>query len=159
MNIVPATVEDAAEILSLQKLAFQSQAAIYQDYGLAPLIQTIEEIADEFSSKLFLKAVGGTDIIGSVRALTDGCTCHIGRLIVHPEWQGRGIGSELMKTIEAHFSDAQRYEVFTGTKSERSLYLYSKLGYKAFREQVVSESPTLIYMEKRAGSADSNAGS
>lgn len=105
MEITLANIEDAAQILSLQKLAYQSEAAIYQDYSIPPLTQTIEEIKGEFDNQLFLKAVYEKDIIGSVRAYSDGYSCFVGRLIVHPKWQGKGVGTKLMKTIETYFTD------------------------------------------------------
>ncbi|HUS71545.1 MAG TPA: GNAT family N-acetyltransferase [Sedimentisphaerales bacterium] len=150
MEISLANIEDATEILRLQKQAYQSEAAIYQDYSIAPLTQTIEEIKGEFDNKLFLKAVSGEEIIGSVRAYSDGCCCFVGRLIVGPKWKGKGVGTKLMKTIETYFTDVQRYELFTGIKSEGNIRLYKRLGYKPFKEQVLNESISLIYMEKIA---------
>jgi len=44
MIIEPASIEDASEILSLQKVCYQSEAEIYRDYNIPPLIQTLEEI-------------------------------------------------------------------------------------------------------------------
>lgn len=150
MKITLANIEDAAQILSIQKLAYQSEAAIYQDYGIPPLTQTIEEIKREFDNQLFLKAVYGTDIIGSVRAYSDSYSCFVGRLVVHPKWHRKGVGTKLMKAIETYFTNVQRYELFTGIKSEANIRLYKRLGYKPFKEQVVNESVSLIYMEKIA---------
>jgi GNAT superfamily N-acetyltransferase len=148
MKITLANIEDAAQILSIQKLAYQSEAAIYQDYSIPPLTQTIEEIKREFDNQLFLKAVYGTDIIGSVRAYSDSYSCFVGRLVVHPKWRRKGVGTKLMKAIETYFTNVQRYELFTGIKSEANIRLYKRLGYKPFKEQVVNESVSLIYMEK-----------
>lgn len=46
-EIGKATVEDAVEILALQRLEYQSEAHIYGDWMLPPLIQTLEEILDQ----------------------------------------------------------------------------------------------------------------
>jgi hypothetical protein len=35
-----ATLDDAKQILELQKLTYQSEAAIYNDYTIAPLKQS-----------------------------------------------------------------------------------------------------------------------
>ena len=150
MEITLANIEDAPQILSLQKLAYQSEAQIYQDYTIPPLTQTIEEIKGDFNNQLFLKAVYEKEIIGSVRAYSDGRSCFIGRLIVHPKWQGKGVGTELMHTIESYYTEVQRYELFTGIKSEDNIRLYKRLAYKPLKEQVVNESVSLIYMEKTA---------
>jgi hypothetical protein len=44
MIIEPASIEDASEILTLQKLCYQSEAEIYNDYNIPPLIQALEEM-------------------------------------------------------------------------------------------------------------------
>jgi ribosomal protein S18 acetylase RimI-like enzyme len=148
MEFSLAAIEDAEQILKLQTLAYQSEAEIYQDYNIPPLTQTIAEIKEEFVNQTFLKAVDGKNIIGSVRAYSDGNSCFIGRLIVHPDSQGKGIGTRLMNAIEAHFPDAQRCELFTGTKSIANIRLYDRLGYRPFKELVVNESLSLVFMEK-----------
>jgi indole-3-glycerol phosphate synthase len=143
-----ATIGDAQAILNLQKLAYQSEAELYQDWTISPLTQTLEELAREFEMQCFLKAVSKSELIGSVRACLKQETCFIGRLIVHPYWQNRGIGAKLMAAIESCFGDAQRYELFTGNKSERNLHLYRKLGYKPFRSERLDEQVTLVFLEK-----------
>ena len=44
IEITRASAADANEILSLQKLAYRSEAEIYDDWTLPPLHQTLEEI-------------------------------------------------------------------------------------------------------------------
>jgi ribosomal protein S18 acetylase RimI-like enzyme len=78
----------------------------------------------------------------------NGQTCYIAKLIVHPDFQNRGIGSKLMKEIEAVFSHAHRYELITGDKSVRNLYLYHKLGYSEFKRQKLTDYLTLVFLEK-----------
>jgi ribosomal protein S18 acetylase RimI-like enzyme len=148
MIIKRAGIEDAAEILELQKLAYLSEARIYNDYTIPPLLQTPEQIEEDFESHIFLEALLDSRVVGSVRACMDHDTCLIGRLIVHPDYQNRGIGTKLMNEIERSFGDAGRFELFTGHKSERNIHLYRKLGYRIFRSEKISESLTLMYMEK-----------
>ena len=57
---------DAAEILALQKLAYQSEAALYDDNHIPPLTQTLPEIQSTFASHRFLKAVSGDAIVGYI---------------------------------------------------------------------------------------------
>jgi GNAT superfamily N-acetyltransferase len=148
MEIISAKLEDADTILSLQKLAYQSEAALYNDYSIPPLTQTIEQIKAEFDRQVFLKAVQDETIVGSVRAYADGPSCYVGRLIVHPDWQRKGIGSKLLTAIEGYFLDVNRFELFTGTRSVSNIRLYARFGYKPFKEKAISKSVTLVYMEK-----------
>ena len=117
MVISFASVDDSAAILDLQKLAYQTEAAIYNDFSLPPLTETIEDWRSNFSNRVILKAVDQGRIIGSVRAYQDGKTCHIGRLIVHPDHQRQGIGTQLMNQIEASFGAVERFELFTGHRN------------------------------------------
>jgi len=149
MIIERAMVGDAESILSLQKLAYRSEAEIYDDFTIPPLTQTLEEIKKDFESQVFLKAVTDGRIIGSVRAFVKEGTCHVGRLIVHPDFQNQGIGTRLMGGIEEVFKEAQRFEIFTGHKSERNLYLYEKRGYQSFKTIKANEKLTIVYLEKR----------
>jgi ribosomal protein S18 acetylase RimI-like enzyme len=149
MEVEKATLSDAEEILSLQKLAYQSEAEIYNDFNIPPLVQTLEEIKKDFGIQFLLKAVMDEKIIGSVRAHTKEGTCYIGRLIVHPDFQNQGIGTKLMVEIEKIFSTCQRFELFTGARSERNLYLYQKLGYKIFKTAKITDQTTIVYLEKK----------
>jgi len=148
LHIEQALQDDAAEILALQKLAYQSEAAIWNDYTIPPLTQTLENLQAQFADHIILKATDNDEIIGSVRGKLENGTCYIGRVIVHPDRQNRGIGTQLMVAIEAAFPMASRFELFTGQKSERNLYLYQKLGYRMFKEEPLNERVIIVYLEK-----------
>lgn len=150
MNVVieRALVSDAEEILSLQKLAFRSEAENNSDYEIEPLVQTIENFKTQFESHIVLKAISNGTIIGSVRAYAKEGTCFIGKLIVHPDYQGRGIGKSLMEVIE-QACPAARFELFTGSKSEKNIRLYNRLGYQVFKRKVIGQHLTLVFLEKR----------
>jgi ribosomal protein S18 acetylase RimI-like enzyme len=144
-----ANINDAQEILDLQKLAYQIEAKRYNDYTLPPLTQTLEEIQTDFQKMAFLKAVIEGKIIGSVRAYLADNTCFIGRLIVHPDFQNQGVGTKLMNEIEDRFKQAKRFELFTGHKSEGPLHIYHKLGYQEFKRKDL-DTHTLVFLEKTA---------
>ncbi|MEP7288274.1 MAG: GNAT family N-acetyltransferase [Chloroflexota bacterium] len=148
LTIQRATIEDAAAILQLQKRAYQSEAALYPDDVIPPLLQTLEALQADFAAQIFLKASFDSILVGSVRARLQLPTCFVGRLIVDPDFQKRGIGTALMLEIEQSCSAAQRFELFTGHKSDQNLRLYQKLGYREFKRESISQSLTLVYMEK-----------
>ena len=152
LSVERAGVEDAAVILDLQKRAYQSEAEIYGEYTIPPLTQTLEQLEADFESQSFLKATLDGQIVGSVRAMLAGDSCLTGRLIVAPAFQNRGIGTRLLKEIEQLFPGAKRFELFTGERSERNLYLYRREGYRPFRSEAISEATTLVFLEKRAAS-------
>jgi len=135
MKIQQADITDAVEILALQKLAYLSEARRYNDYSIPPLTQTLEDLVADFGRKTFLKAVEGGRIVGSVNGFLKGDRCHIGRLMVHPDSQGGGLGTRLMKSIEAWFADARSWELFTGELSVENIRLYERLGYREVRRE------------------------
>lgn len=147
-QILRAEITDAEEILELQKLAYQSEAAIYCDWSIPPLAQTLDEIEKEFAETIFLKVCDSGRLIGSVRASDHNGTCEIGRLIVHPDFQHKGIGTQLMSAIEAEFPNEKRFELFTGSRSAGNIRLYERLGYRIFRTERLSPRIELVFMEK-----------
>ncbi len=151
LSISAATTEDACAILELQKMAFQSEARIYNDWSLPPLTQT-DRIAAQGVLQLSHPQGGGRGppCWGSVRGRQNGDTCAIGRLIVHPSLQGQGIGSLLLRSIEERFADVAKYELFAGSRSEANIRLYQRRGYTITRTQQASETASLTFLEKRA---------
>lgn len=147
IDIRTAGIDDLDEILNLQKLAYISEAEIYDDFSIPPLLQTPDDLAKEAANSLMLKAVHNGKIIGSVRAYEKDGTCYIGKLIVHPDFQNKGIGKKLLSAIEKRF-DGARYELFTGHLSEKNLAIYEKMGYKRFKTVNSSDKLSLIYLEK-----------
>lgn len=149
MKIESASILDAEEILNLQKKSYRSEAELYNDFSIPPMIQTLREIRDEFATQKFLKATENNMIVGSVRAYEKNDTCHIGRLMVHPDFQDRGIGTKLMLQVEILFA-TKRFELFTGSKSQKNISLYQKLGYWKFKTESINEHISLVHMEKMA---------
>ncbi len=149
MMVQDAKNGDAEAILDLQKRAYRSEAALYDLETISPMTQTLDEMEADITNQVVLKAVTDGQIVGSVRAQVKDGTCHIGRLIVDPSYQNRGIGTRLMDEIEAHFAGVERFELFTGHKSARNLYLYGKLGYAPYKRERVSDALTIVYLEKQ----------
>jgi ech hydrogenase subunit C len=167
-----AEKSDASQILALQKAAYQSEAGIYGDEGLPALQQTLAELEDEFDRRpnreasylgargpqqdprkdpdhvVFLKAIVNGKIIGAVRGYAVDDTAYLSRVIVHPYFQGRGIGRRLTEEIEKAFPGVKRFEIFTGHRSERNLRQFHKLGYKEFKTEPFTAAITWVYLQK-----------
>ena len=153
-SIKKAKETDLKEILDLQKNAYISEAELYNDYSIEPLRQAIEEIKDEYSNGIILKAVNENfEIIGSVRAHKVDDTVFVKKLIVHPDYQNQGIGTDLLKAIEEQFCETDseiKFQLFTGHKSEKNLHLYKKLGYKECGREKVSDNLEFVHLIKNS---------
>lgn len=138
---------DLEEILALQKLAYHSEAVLYNDFNITPLTQTLEELQQEAKDSIILKVVEDGKIVGSVRALEKDGTCHVKKLMVHPDYQNRGIGRKLLAAVEKCF-EGVRYELFTGHLSGKNLALYEKVGYRRFNTEKATGDLQFVYLEK-----------
>jgi GNAT superfamily N-acetyltransferase len=146
--ILRATLEDGEEILALQKLAFVSEARLYGEESVQPLRQTLLSMQDDILHQVVLKAMCGPRIVGSIRAKLCGETCELAKLVTHPDFQRRGIGTTLVHTIETHFPEAACFELFTGEKSASNLRLYERLGYQRTCIREFSPALSFVYMRK-----------
>ena len=150
MNITPAERGDLRAILDLQYLAYQSEAQLLNDFSIPPLRQRLEDVEKEFVEGLVLKAVSEQgEIIGSVRGRSENGTLYVGKLMVRPDHQGKGLGTRLLAAIEKCLPHS-RYELFTSDRSAANLRLYEKAGYTRFAEKRIKAGLTFIYLEKRS---------
>ena len=147
MNITRAESADLQEILDLQYLSYQSEAALFGSKDIPPLKQTLEELTAEFNNGKILKMTDGDKIIGSVRAYENRRVAYIGKLMVHPDYRRQGNGSMLLRAIEKLYPEC-RYELFTSTRSVENIKLYESLGYRIFKEQKIDDELTFVYLAK-----------
>ena len=148
LTINTALKNDLEQILDLQKEAYASEAQIYNDFSIPPLLQTLEDLENEFESNIFFKVEINGKIIGSVRAYQENGKCYIGKLIVSPAHQNQGLGSKLLKQIELQFSHVEKYILFTGAKSDKNLHIYKKYGYQITNQRKVSDNLTIVFLCK-----------
>ncbi len=145
----PAERRDVAEILALQKIAYQSEAELYGDDSLPAMQQTLPEIEDEFGHAIFLKAVVNGKIVGSIRGRRDGTTARFTRCIVHPYFQKRGIGRRLIGEIEQAWPpEITRFEAVAGHKSKRRLHVYGELGYEPGKTEPFLPNINWVILQK-----------
>ena len=148
IKIERAIVDDLNDILILQKECFQSEAIANKDFEIPPLHQDLESLQEEFNKGIILKATANNQIIGSVRGCQYDNTAYVGKLIVDPNFQNKGLGKQLMDKMEEEFKLVERIEIFTGAQSEKNLNFYNKIGFVEFKQQKINENLTLVFLEK-----------
>ena len=155
ITIVPATTVDAGEILTVQRAAYVSEALLYDNPRFSALTETLDDVRAAVDTGQVLVArlgatenrIGGTRIVGAVRAEVVGDECRVGRLVVAPDQQRRGIGRALLAAVEARFT-ARRFVLHTGDRSTANLRLYERAGYLRTRTEPVGDGLSLVHMEK-----------
>lgn len=156
VTISAAAEQDAEQIFRLQYLCFQSEAALYGNYRIDPLVQTLDSVRAEVASDCVFVARLGDEVVGSVRGrVTEDGSAAIGKLCVHPRLQGHGIGARLLRAAEAALADergATSFRLFTGHRSEGNLRLYRRVGYQTVGTAEGGEDGVpMIVLEKPAG--------
>ncbi|HEY8984206.1 MAG TPA: GNAT family N-acetyltransferase, partial [Streptomyces sp.] len=72
VTISGATEQDAEQIFRLQYLCFQSEAALYGNYRIDPLVQSLDSVRKELTTDCVFVARLGDEVVGSVRGhITD----------------------------------------------------------------------------------------
>ncbi|MEV0369832.1 GNAT family N-acetyltransferase [Streptomyces sp. NPDC050636] len=152
VTISAATDQDAEQILKLQYLCYQTEAALYDDYGIEPLTQTLDSLRAELGEGCVVVARLGEEVVGAVRGTVDAAgTGEIAKLIVHPRMQRHGLGGRLLDAVEGRLAaerSAKRYRLFTGHRSEGNLRLYRSRGYAPVGTEQLTRRLSLITLEK-----------
>jgi hypothetical protein len=56
----------------------------------------------------------------------------------------------LLEIVEYDNRSCKRYELFTGSKSEKNIKFHQKRGYVIFKEEIDEKGPALVYLEKQS---------
>ncbi|MEU1300942.1 GNAT family N-acetyltransferase [Streptomyces shenzhenensis] len=155
VTISAATERDTEQIFRLQYLCFQSEAALYGNYRIDPLVQSLESVRQEVAADCVFVARLGDEVIGSVRGTVTGDgAASIGKLCVHPRLQGHGIGARLLRAAEAALAEergATTFRLCAGHRSEGNLRLYRRVGYQTVGTSEGEDGVPMIVLEKPAG--------
>ena len=150
-RIRPITVDDAGEVLTLQRAAFVQEALIYDAVDMPPLTQTLDEVRGELEDNLGCVALDGERMVGCVRARIDGDLLLIGRIAIAPDQQGSGLGTALLGAVEERGRDAgaTTAELFTGSLSEANLRLYEREGYEESERVPGDDGTAQVFLRKQ----------
>lgn len=155
VTISEATGQDAEQIFRLQYLCFQGEAALYGNYRIDPLVQSLDSVREEVAADCVFVARLGEEVVGSVRgAVTDDGSASIGKLCVHPRLQGHGIGARLLRAAESALAEqrgATSFRLRAGHRSEGNLRLYRRVGYQTVGTVEGADGVPMIVLEKSAG--------
>ncbi|MFI6484351.1 GNAT family N-acetyltransferase [Nonomuraea sp. NPDC050663] len=147
-RIEPAGPGDAGEILTLTRAAYVSEAQLYGDPFIPPLVESVEQVRKSIDTGIVFTARDGARIVGAVRARMAGSTCLVGRLVVAPDAQRRGIATALLAHLHGQCPDAEAFDLFTGHLSEGNLRLYRRLGYRETHRERMDDHLTLVHLRR-----------
>ena len=141
---------DAGELFTLQRACWVQEMQANPGVPIPALDETFTDLRQWIGTDTVIVVRASGRLVGAVRAKLlrrpDGDLWDIGRLMVAPDLQGRGLGRQLLERIEALAPDgATGFELFTGAGSARNQKMYRKAGYR-LREEI---EPGVVVLTKR----------
>ena len=147
-----ADVQDAEQILQMQKAAFAPLLERYQDYDLNPANETADRVRARLMQKetyYYYITVNG-EAVGAIRIVDakDGSRKRISPLFVLPQHQNHGYAQAAIREAE-RLHGAENWALSTIMQEQGNCHLYEKMGYhRTGAPQIVSERMTLVQYEK-----------
>ena len=134
LEVALATAADAPELLTLSRACWVTEARANDTLSIPPLVEGLEAVTAGIAAWTTWTIRSAGRLVGSVRARLspdDPTLWQIGRLMVAPDLQGRGLGRALLTYAEAAAPpSAAAYWLNTGERSDRNQRIYRKAGYK-----------------------------
>jgi len=141
-EIVPATAGDVGELLTLQRACWVQEALANDDLAhIPPLHESLQDVQAWLGEWSTWVVRSHGRLVGAVRGRLEGEAWDIGRIMVAPDLQGRGLGRALLTHIQAVAPpEATSYVLFTGARSADNIRMYRRAG---FRVRTDLEAPPL----------------
>ena len=148
-EIVPAVRADIGELLTLQRACWVQEALANDMLEIPALhesLETVEASLDDWD--YYVVRVAGR-LVGAVRGRLEThsgkAVWDIGRIMVAPDLQGRGLGRVLLEHIQdAAPREATSYSLFTGARSQDNLRMYKKAGFRLRRDLPAPQGAVLL---------------
>lgn len=148
LTIRRATAADATPMLALQRRAFVEEARRSGTEDIPPLTEPLASIAAHIERETAIVATLGDRIVGGVRGVVENRVATIRGLVVDPAHHGHGIGSKLLKALEAALPDVERIDLTTSTLMERNVPFYERHGYRVTEYTLPVPTIRLAQMSK-----------
>jgi tRNA (guanine37-N1)-methyltransferase len=150
LEIRPVQPADAGELYTLQRACWVQELQANPGVPIPALEESYADLQAWITTDTVLVARSAGRLVGAVRARLqpqpEGAVWDIGRLMVAPDLQGRGLGRQLLERIERLAPhSAVGFELFTGAGSLRNQKMYKKAGYR-LRGEV---EPGVVVLTKR----------
>lgn len=129
-SLAPVRDDDLAELLVLQRASWVQEAIANDTLAIPPLHETLADVTSWASTWHVWVVRRHGRLIGAVRARAEGSVWEIGRLMVAPDYAGRGLGRWLLSYAERQApTDITTFSLFTGHRSDRNIAIYQRAGY------------------------------
>jgi predicted GNAT family N-acyltransferase len=110
--------QESAAIRAVRNAVFSDEQGI---------CQTLDFDGRDHECVQVLARIGEGEAIGTARMLPDG---HVGRIAVHREWRGRGVGTRLVEFLTDVARDRGFAEIHLHSQAQAAEF-YTRLGFEA----------------------------
>jgi len=150
-----ATPADAGELLTLQRACWVQEALANEILSIPALHESLEEVRAWMQDWTVFVLRSEGRLVGAIRGrLSRSGAWDIGRLMVAPDLQGRGLGRMLLEHIEAAAPpDVTLLRLFTGARSDDNLRMYKKAGYRLLGPHHADQNAVRLEKRRRAGTS------
>ncbi len=150
LEIRLATRADAGELFTLTRACWLQELWANPGVVIPALEESFEAAVRGVDEWTTYVAVAGGRIVGSTRGRLagDGTVWDVGRVMVAPDLQGRGLGRHLLALAEdAAPDEVTSYELRTGALSVDNIRMYKRAGYRL--QGPAPGPPGAVLMTKR----------
>ena len=131
LDVSPATRGDAGELFTLTRACWLQELWANPGVRIPALEESFDDFLGSFDDWTTFVARAGGRLVGSSRGRAEGDVWDVGRVMVAPDLQGRGLGRYLLTLVEeAAPAEVTSYQLFTGAGSVDNIRMYKKAGYR-----------------------------
>ena len=133
--VVPAVRGDVGELLTLQRACWVQEALANDLLEIPALHESLADLEASLDEWSWYVVRSAGRLVGAVRGRLEGEAWDIGRVMVAPDLQGRGLGRVLLEHIQAVApAEASSYVLFTGARSTDNQRMYKRAGFRLRRD-------------------------
>ncbi len=134
LDVRPAVPADAGELYTLQRACWLQELEANPGVDIPALRESLDDVRrglGEWTVMVAREPSSGR-LVGAVRGRVDRHgEWDIGRIMVAPDLQGRGLGRALLELVQALApAEVETYVLFTGAGSVDNLRMYKKAGFR-----------------------------
>ena len=151
LDVRPAVPADAGELYTLQRACWLQELEANPGVAIPALRESLDDVRrglGEWTVRVAREPDSGR-LVGAVRGRLDAHgEWDIGRIMVAPDLQGRGLGRALLELVEGLAPPAvTTYVLFTGARSTDNLRMYKKAGFRLRSDRTAP--PGAVVLTKR----------
>ncbi|WP_404469760.1 GNAT family N-acetyltransferase [Sutcliffiella horikoshii] len=139
ITLLQARLEDAEQLTAMMKKTFGEEARIWLgtidshivDYNIQPpgydSVHTTRYMIEELT---YYKIMADGQLVGGIiLTLTGSRFGRVDRIFIDPDFQGQGLGSEVIRLVEEAHPTVTTWDLETSPRQKGNLHFYEKMGY------------------------------